>query len=392
MNAPHPNLSTSLPDSGKQLRIAVVSSFTRSLTNFRLELLKRLAEQGHKVTAFGPEYDTPTVAKLAEIGVDFVQIPMSRTGTNPAADVVTLLALVRQFQKLRPDIVLPYTMKPIIYGGIAARLTGVPRLYALVTGLGHVFADPHARGWNAVVRRISVWLYRLALKQAQRVFVYNDADEQDLRKHNVVKDTSRIVHVPGSGVDLEHYFEADFPPGSPVFLLIARLLRDKGIYEYVEASRQLAKRYPGAKSLLLGQMEPHDSGISEAELQAWAKEGVVTYLGEVRDVRPCLAACSVFVLPSFYREGIPRSILEAMATGRPIITTESPGCRDTVIENENGFIVPPRNANALARAMESFLKDPELAKRMGKRSRILAAEKFDVHKVNHLLLREMDLL
>jgi glycosyltransferase involved in cell wall biosynthesis len=392
MNAPLQNLPTSLPDSDKRLRIAVVSSFTRSLTNFRLELLKRLVEQGHRVTAFGPENDAATVAKLNEIGVDFVQIPMGRTGTNPVADVVTLLALVRHFHKLRPDVVLPYTMKPIIYGGIAARLTGVPRLYALVTGLGHVFADPNARGWNAVVRGVSVSLYRLALKQARRVFVYNDADEQDLNRYSIIKDAARIVHVPGSGVDLEHYFEAEFPPGPPVFLLIARLLRDKGIYEYVEASRQLARQYPGAKSHLLGQMEPHDSGISEAELQAWAKEGVVTYLGEVRDVRPHLAACSVFVLPSFYREGIPRSILEAMATGRPIITTESPGCRDTVIEGGNGFIVPPRNANALARAMERFLAEPELARRMGKRSRQLAAEKFDVHTVNRLLLRQMDLL
>jgi glycosyltransferase involved in cell wall biosynthesis len=392
MDALHPDRSASLPDINKQLRIAVVSSFTRSLTNFRLELLKRLAEQGHKVTAFGPERDAPTIAKLAEIGVDFVQIPMSRTGTNPAADLITLLALVRQFHKLRPDIVLPYTMKPIIYGGIAARLTGVPRFYALVTGLGHVFADPKARGWNAVVRNVSVLLYRLALKRARRVFVYNDADEQDLRKHNLIKEASRIVQVPGSGVDLEHYSEAEFPPGPPVFLLIARLLRDKGIYEYVEASRQLAKRHPGAKSHLLGQMEPHGSGVLQAELDAWAKEGVVSYLGEVRDVRPYLGACSVFVLPSFYREGIPRSILEAMATGRSIITTELPGCRDTVVENENGFIVPPRNADALARAMECFLADPELAKRMGKRSRQLAAEKFDVHAVNRLLLREMELL
>jgi glycosyltransferase involved in cell wall biosynthesis len=373
------------------LRIAVVSSFSRSLTNFRLELLKRLKEEGHEVTAFGPENDTLVIETLAQIGVAFVQIPMSRTGTNPLADVMTLFAFVRHFRKLRPDIVLPYTMKPIIYGGIAARLTGVPRYHALVTGLGHVFADPSPRGREAIVRRISVWLYRIALKHAGRVFVYNDADDQDIRRYSLIQDMSRIVCVPGSGVDLAYYRQAKPPAGPPVFILIARLLRDKGIYEFVEASRQLRKRHPGIRSHLLGQLEPHESGVKPAELREWAEEGVVNYLGEVRDVRPYLTESSVFVLPSYYREGIPRSILEAMAMGRPIITTDLPGCRDTVLEGENGFVVPPRDSRALARAMEHFVVEPELACQMGERSRQLASQRFDVHAVNRLLLREIGL-
>lgn len=393
MNAPKPvpALSTTARNGARPLRIAVVSSFSRSLTNFRLELLKRMIELGYDVIALGPEHDRLVIETLAKIGVRFVQVPMNRTGTNPLTDLRTLFALVRHFRTLKPSVVLSYTMKPIIYGGIAARLTKVPRFYALVTGLGHVFADPNPHGRDAVVQRLSIWLYRIALKHAHRVFAYNDADEQDIQRHTLIRDVSRIVVVPGSGVDLEHYRQTALPFGPPVFILVARLLRDKGVHEYVEASRRLRQRYPEIRSYLLGQLEPHGTGITQFELEKWNREGVVSYLGEVRDVRPYLANCSVFVMPSYYREGIPRSILEAMATGRPIVTADSPGCRDTVSEGENGFIVPPRDAAALARAMERFAADPQLAARMGQRSRELAREKFDVHAVNRLLISEMEL-
>jgi glycosyltransferase involved in cell wall biosynthesis len=377
---------------GKPLRVVVVSSFTKSLTNFRLELLKRLAERGYEVTAFGPEFDSAVSATLTKIGVEFVQIPMSRTGTGPISDLRTLAALVRHFRQIRPDVVLPYTMKPIIYGGIASRLTRVPRFYALFTGLGHVFADRKLRLHDIIVLRLSILLYRIALKHARRVFVYNDADEQDIRKHLMIRDLSRIVSVPGSGVDLAHYSQVQVPAGPPVYLLVARLLREKGIHEFVEASRQLRKRYPGIRCVLLGQFEPHNSGITRSDLDSWEAEGVVTYRGDVRDVRPYLAESTVFVLPSYYREGIPRSILEAMATGRPVITTDLPGCRDTVIDGHNGFLVPPRDAAALAGAMERFAVEPELAIRLGRQSRELARTKFDVHAVNRLLLGEMELI
>lgn len=386
MNTNHPH-----PQKGRNLRIAVVSSFSRSLTNFRLELLKRMAEGGHTVFAFGPEHDEVVIETLAGIGVTFVKLPMSRTGTNPLADVFTLCSLVRQFRVLKPDIVLSYTMKPIIYGGIAARLTGVDRFYALVTGLGHVFSETESGGKASLVRKVSIWLYRIALRDARRVMVYNEADARDIQYYTLINDMSRLSFVPGSGVDLVHFRQTEPPSGRIVFLMVARLLRDKGVYEYVEAARQLKMRYPAAVFNLLGQLEPHGTGVTSAELEKWAAEGVVDYLGEVRDVRPILADCSVFVLPTYYREGIPRSILEAMATGRAIVTTNMPGCRETVVDNRSGLLVPARDPVALAKAMERFLLEPGLINEFGEQARQLAVGKFDVHAVNSVLLRDIEI-
>lgn len=372
-------------------KVAVVASLTYSLTNFRLELLKALVAAGHEVTAFAPEHDAEVVGTLDTIGVRFEQIPMARTALSPFTDLRTLFVLWRHFRRLKPDVVLPYTMKPIIYGCLAARLAGVPHRFALITGLGSVFADSGSGTRDTLVRSLSVLLYRVALVGTERVFVYNEADRRDAEKRRFIRDPSRIVPVPGSGVDLDHFQRSD-PPTEPVtFLLTARLLREKGIVEYVEAARRVRQRFSKARFQLLGPFDSNPSSLSPAEIDAWAAEGAIEYLGETRDVRPYLARCSVFVLPSYYREGIPRTILEAMASGRAVLTADTPGCRDAVVNGENGLVVKPRSADALAEAMTKFIEDPELAKRMGSRSHELVRERFDVRAVNRLLLTEMSL-
>jgi glycosyltransferase involved in cell wall biosynthesis len=224
------------------------------------------------------------------------------------------------------------------------------------------------------------------------VFVYNDADAGDVRCGRMVNDFRRIVLVPGSGVDFGHYPAAAPAAGDPVFLLVARLLREKGVCEFIEAARTLRTHHATARFRILGPIDPSPLAISQAEVDRWANERVVDYLGETDDVRPHLAACTVFVLPSYYREGIPRSIMEAMATGRAIITADTPGCRDTVVDGENGFIVPPRDPVALAAAMKRLIEDPALAVRMGGRSLEIARQRFDAREVSALLLKEMALL
>ncbi|WP_246752999.1 glycosyltransferase family 4 protein [Sinorhizobium sp. BG8] len=374
-------------------RVAVIASYSRSLTNFRLELLKRMVESGHSVTALAPEDDEVVKAELARIGVRFIQIPMARAGLNPFGDFATLLSLWKNLREIAPDTIVPYTMKPIVYGGIAARLAGVKDRCFLVTGLGHVFSDAgYASLKGKVVRKVSVLLYRLAFAGAKVVFVYNDADEADIRSHRMLKDNSLIKAIPGSGVDLEHYAHVPPPMDRPRFLLIARLLKDKGIEEYVEAARRIKARHPDAEFQLLGPFDPNPAAISPAQIEAWVAEGVLNYLGETRDVRPFLAGCNVFVLPSYYREGIPRSLLEAMATGRAVITTNLPGCRDTVEEGVNGFSVEPRNPEALSQAMAKLADDLGLAGTMGERSRELVRARFDVHQVNRVLLERMQLV
>lgn len=372
-------------------RIAIVAGLAYSLTNFRLQLLEAMVAAGHEVTAFAPEHDAQVVRTLEQIGVRFVQVPMARTSLSPLGDLRTLLALWRHFRRLKLDVVLPYTMKPIIYGCLAARLAGVPHRFALITGLGSVFADSASSARDTLVRNLSVLLYRVALVGTERVFVYNDADLHEAKELRFIRDPSRIVLVPGTGVDLDRFQRSSPPAGTMTFLLIARLLREKGIVEYVEAARRLKQRFPNVRFQLLGPFDTNPSGISRAEVDTWAAEGAIEYLGETRDVRPFLAECSVFVLPSYYREGIPRTILEAMATGRAILTTDMPGCRDTVANGENGLVVAPRSADALAKAMAQFIENPDLAVQMGHRSHELVRERFDVHAVNRLLLTEMSL-
>ncbi|WVT08144.1 glycosyltransferase family 4 protein (plasmid) [Sinorhizobium chiapasense] len=386
-----PNGSVAYP-SGRKLVIAVVASLTASLTIFRLELLRRLAGAGHDVIAFAPESDARVEQELKQIGVRFVRIPMARTGLNPLEDLRTLWSLRQHFIRLKPDIVLPYTMKPIIYTGIAARLLGIKERCFLVTGLGHVFSDAAGRSFKTwAIRHLCVRLYRLALRGARVVYVYNEADAEDIRRYRMLQRGLSPTMIPGSGVDLDHFTVSTPPQGGPTFLMIARLLRDKGVVEYVEAARMVRRSFPDAKFQLLGHFDSNPTAISQAEIDGWMREGILDYLGTTRDVRPYLAACNVFVLPSYYREGIPRSILEALATGRPVITTDLPGCRDTVQPGVNGLTVKARDVAALAHAMVSFAQDPELAKRMGKRSRELAEARFDVHMINRMLLAGMHL-
>jgi glycosyltransferase involved in cell wall biosynthesis len=373
-------------------RIAVIASYTPSLTNFRLELLKRMVESDCEVFAFAPENDPVVIAQLRSIGVSFIQIDMGRAGLNPLADLKTLWLLWRQLRRLKPDLVLPYTMKPIIYGGIAARLAGQNERSFLVTGLGHVFSDAVKSRKLALVRRLSVVLYRFALRNAKVVFAYNSADVEDIERYHLIDGKTPLVLVPGSGVDLDHFANAEIPAGPVTFLLIARLLKDKGIFDYVEAARRLRAEYPQAQFRLLGHFDPNPTAISRQQIAAWTREGLIDYLGETTDVRPYLAACSAFVLPSYYREGIPRSILEAMATGRAIVTTNLPGCRDTVEEGINGFTIEPQHPGQLADSLRTFLRDPSLAQRMGARSRQIAQAKFDVHHVNRILLERMGLV
>jgi glycosyltransferase involved in cell wall biosynthesis len=299
--------------------------------------------------------------------------------------------MTRAFRQLRPDVVISYTMKPVIYGGIAARLAGVPDRHALMTGLGYVFADPDPKGKRRLIRSLSVRLYRAGLHGTGRVFVYNGADEDDIRRFSMLDDNAKLIRVAGTGVNLERFPHRPTPEGGVRFLMIARLLADKGVREFVAAAKRLKPDYPDAEFRILGPLDPNPEGIKAEEIAEWGRDGVVDYLGETNDVRPYLADASVFVLPSYYREGIPRSILEAMATGRPVITTTLPGCADTVEDGVSGFLVPPRDDAALAGAMRRFLEDPSPAEPMGLAARARAEAVFDIHKVNRHLLTEMGL-
>lgn len=367
-------------------RIAIISHYAPSLINFRGELIKTLIAAGHQVTALGPEAGFES--ELAAIGAEYMQIPLQRTGTSPVKDAGTILALTEILRESKPDIVFSYAIKPVIYGSLAAWLAGVRNIYSMITGLGYLFTGQSAK------QRLLYWLvhplYRAALSKNRVVFFQNPDDLGLFKELKLVSPGGEQVIINGSGVDLSHFSYSPAPTEPLSFLLMARLIWDKGIGEYVEAARRLKKRYPQVYFKLLGAYDSNPAAIKSTDVEKWQKEGTIQYLGETKDVRPFLAEASVYVLPS-YREGTPRSVLEAMSMGRPVITTDAPGCRETVQDGVNGFLVPVKDAVALAEAMERFILKPELIRDFGIRSRIIAEEKYDVHKVNKVIIEAMGL-
>ena len=328
------------------------------------------------------------VRQLTEIAVPYQPVYLSRTGMNPVKDFLSLISLTRVFRRIEPDILLSYTIKPVIYGSLAARFAGVPKTFSMITGLGYAFSGVKIK--HRLLNFLGRSMYRAALSHNRAVFFQNPDDLEMFSRLKLVGKSVRSVLINGSGVDLEYFKPAPLDE-RPVFLLIARLIRDKGVFEYAAAARILKQRYPEAVFRLLGWFDSNPEAISPGQIQQWQNEGTIEYLGETQDVRPHIAESNVYVLPSF-REGTPRTVLEAMAMGRPVVTTDAPGCRETVIEGKNGFLVPPGNVAALAKTMEKFISTPEIIKTMGRESRKFAEEKYDVHKVNYVIMRTMGLI
>lgn len=392
------------------MRIAVVAGYAPSLINFRGPLLRALRARGHEVVALAPSdsilggYAGDVRGALADLGIELLDFPMRRGGVDPVADGRTLLALRAHFRRIRPELVLPYTIKPVIYGSLAARWAGkgagdIP-VASLVTGLGYAFGEtgeaasclPFGR---RALRDVVTRLYRKALANNRVVFFQNPDDRELFQGMGILGEGQRVCVVNGSGVDLEHFSPA--PPvlaheftGAPVFLCVARLLWAKGVGVYVEACRQLKQRHPQAVCRLLGAPDDVADAVGPEMLARWRQDMVVEFLDPVADVRPHLAAASVFVLPSF-REGTPRSSLEAMAMARPVVTTDVPGCRQTVEDGVTGLLVPPFEPGALMRAMARFVEDPALIPQMGAAARRLAEEKFGADEVALSMLRALGL-
>lgn len=320
--------------------------------------------------------------QIEALGAAFVPLPIDKKGLNPRADIKLLYTLYRWYRREQPDIVHHFTIKPVIYGSLAARLAGVPRRISTVTGLGFVFMEDNI----AWLRRLVEWQYRLALSGTHFTFFQNPDDRQlFLRQRLVSPDRSGLL--PGSGVDCER-----FAPSSSswvegggerplTFLMVARLLREKGVYEFVEAARLVKHQFSNVRFQLLGRRdERNPTVVSQRELRDWETEGVVSWLGEVPDVRPLVAKSDVVVLPS-YREGTPRSLLEAAAMAKPIITTDAVGCREVVENGVNGFLVPVKDAHALAKSMMQMIEYPAMRARMGRAGRKKIEQEFDERQV-----------
>lgn len=370
-------------------RVAIISPYAPSIVSFRRALIREMIRRGATVYVLAPDYTPAIRASVEQLGAHPLDYPLERTGINPFRDLRSLFYLRRALRALQPDIVMPYNIKPVVYGTLAAHWAGVPHRVALIEGLGYAFIEsPSLR--KRAVRWAGQRLYKTALRYAHTVVFLNPDDQREFIRQGLVAPQKTLV-LGGIGVDLTEWQPAP-PVLEPItFTLAARLLREKGIVEFAQAARIMKQRYPHTRFLLLGGLDTNPGALTEAEVRQWVQAGILEWHGHVSDVRPYFAQTSVYVLPS-YREGVPRSTQEAMAMARPVITTDAPGCRETVIDSVNGFLVPPRDVDALVRAMERFIQQPELIVTMGQASRKLAEERFDVNKANQKLLHVLGVL
>lgn len=366
----------------------VLSASSKAFLDSRRHLINRMIEQGHEVFCLVPDGLSPDPTK--EYGAFFYSLPLQKSNLSPLQDLIFLKNFFRLLQKIKPDILLGYTIKPVIYGSLAARMCGIREVYSIIAGLGYAFVNQtcHQKTAGFFASR----LYQLALKNNRRVLFQNPDDLNDFIKMGLLK-KSQALTVNGSGVDLAHFSFSPPPDTNPVkFTMIARIMKEKGVFEFIEAAKILQQEFSQAQFQIIGPLEPPPCGISAAQLKSMLENSHVDYLSAVDDVRPWLSCCSVFVLPTYYREGVPRIILEALSTGRAIITTDTPGCRETVIHDHNGFLISPRNIGMLVENMRKFLTSPQLIEKFGKNSRRIAEEKFNVHQINELIMRELRLI
>ncbi|MFM5437886.1 glycosyltransferase family 4 protein [Aeromonas enteropelogenes] len=352
------------------MRLVFVANTAWSMFNFRHGLLTSLINIGYQLTVVSPHDDFSL--KLKEMGCEIIDLPISSKSINPLKDLFLLKSLFFIYRNIKPDFIIHFTIKPNIYGSLAAKLAGIPSL-AITTGLGYTFINDN------MVAKIARQLYKIALKSPKEVWFLNEDDRQVFINHKLV-DKNKTMLLHGEGINLSHFSPMPKSRNDEKihFLLIARMLWDKGIGEYISAARAIKKKFPSVHFQLLGACDvPNPSAISRQQIAEWENEGVIEYLGTRGDVRPIIANADCVVLPS-YREGIPRTMLEAAAMAKPLIVSDAPGCKDVVVDGKTGFLCKVKSPDSLAESFESIVKQSQSDRIvMGNAGRLFITERFD---------------
>lgn len=374
-------------------KIIIIGTTASNLFLFRKDLIISCQKNNIQVYAFVSEYNEDWIKKIQKLDAEVITYTLSRGGLNPINDIRSVSELVKKIKNINPDIVFSYSAKPVIYGSIAAKIAKVSQVFGMLEGLGYTFTDqPEGQSFKTkIIRNVQVLLYRLAFPCLDKIIFLNPDDPNDLiHKHHIK--TKEIQNLGATGLSLEDYPYSVAPTTPVKFLFIGRLLKEKGIYELIEAMRLVKAQYPQAYFTILGEIDKENLGaLKQQQLDDLVYEKLFEYPGYVTNIKDWITDSSVFVLPS-YREGVPRSTQEAMAIGRPVITTDVPGCRETVVDGLNGFLIPRWNPQVLAQKMCYFIEHPEKINEMGLASFKIAQERFDAEKINRKLLKIIGLV
>lgn len=365
-------------------KFILISPKNRSAYNFRGDLIKDIQAKGYEVIVTGPNKDG--VDKVEALGAKFIEVPVNKNGLNPLADILYCLKLRKIMKEEKSDIIMGYTIKPVIYGSIAGWFAGVSNRTAMVTGAGYLFASKSFKA--KLIKMVSFLLYRMGLGAAQKVIFQNIDDLDEFVEHGLVKKEKCYV-VNGSGVNMVKYTPSDYPV-VPSFLFLGRLVNAKGGMDFVKAAKIVKEKHPEARFMILGKLDTRlPDAISSEDLMPYVNEGTVELFPETDSIAQYYAMTSVFVLPTAYREGTPRVILEALASARAVITTYTPGCKETVIDGKNGFFVPIHDPKAVAEKMTFFIEHPENIAKMGAESLELCRNKYEISIINGEMLSIM---
>lgn len=373
------------------MNIAIIGTTAHSILGFRIDLIKALVAKGHRVYAFAQDYQINTSEQVKALGAEPIQYQFNRAGLNPFVDLYNTYHLSKQLKQCQIEQTFCYFTKPVIFGTLAAVMAGVKKRYGMLEGLGFTFT-PQPEGVPSktkLIKNVQVWLYKRMLPRLNRLILLNQDDKKDLIDHYGIKVATTILGPIGLNLD-------DYEYSKPVlntisFLFIGRLLKEKGVHQYIQAAKIVKKHYPATEFVILGTLDNENpGGLKEAELQALISDGVVVWPGFVHDVAEKIKHSSVFVLPS-YREGFPRSTQEAMAMGRAVITTNTAGCKETVQDGVNGFLISLYSVDELVEKMCYFIEHPDSIETMGNNSYHWAQQHFDAKKINQQLIELLDL-
>ena len=367
------------------MKIMVISPKNKTVFNFRGDLIKEMIRRGNEVYVTGPNRDF--IEDIENLGATFIEIPFVKDQVGILGDLKYCNKLRKAMKEIKPDKIFSYTIKPVIYGSIAGSLAGIKEIYPMMTGLGRVYGTNSLK--SRILRMITGCLYKIAFLGCKKV-IFQNWDDLELFVSLKYLPRKKCEKVDGSGVNMERFAFSELPE-TPTFLMISRIIKEKGVFEFAKAAQIVKTKHPEARFVLLGGYDSSIGAIKPEELLEYTESGAIEIPGEVKDVSPILKDVFAFVLPTYYREGIPRTILEAMASGKPVLTTDWVGTKEAVEDGVNGFLVPIKNAEALAEKMLYLIENREETKKMAEASYELCKKKFDVNIVNEIMLKIMEI-